>query len=280
MAVVLITGASSGIGKETAALLASQGHKVYGAARRVNLIEEVPGVVPVKLDITDEESTRECVDFVMKEEGRIDVLVNNAGYGYFGAIETVPLEDARNQLEVNVFGLARLTKMVLPVMREQGGGRIVNISSVAGKITLYFGGWYNVSKFAVEAFSDALRAEVKPFGIDVVLIEPGSIKTGWGAIAADHLEESSKGTAYEKPALNEAFAMKKLYGVNLISSPSVVSKAISRAVNSRHPRVRYRPGTGAHAMLFFHAILPAKWWDSLVRMLGHDKVRKMASKLK
>lgn len=280
MAVILISGASSGIGREAAALLASQGHKVYGAARRVNLIAEIPGVVPVRLDVTDEASARECVDYVLGREGRIDVLVNNAGYGYFGAIETVPLEDARNQLEVNVFGLATLTRLVLPVMRGQGSGRIVNVSSVAGRITLYFGGWYHVSKFAVEAFSDSLRTEVKPLGIDVVLIEPGAVRTDWGRIAASHLEESSKGTPYEEPALNEAFAMRKLYEAGIIASPSAVSGAISRAVNSRRPHLRYRPGTGAHAMLFLHAVLPAGWWDSLTRILGSPWARKMASRLR
>ena len=128
-----------------------------------------------------------CAAAVLEAEGRIDVLVNNAGYGSFGAIENVSIEEARRQLEVNVFGLARLTQLVLPHMREQRSGTIINVSSIAGKIVLYFGGWYHVSKFAVEAFSDALRMEVKPFGIQVALIEPGGIKTDWGIIAADHL---------------------------------------------------------------------------------------------
>lgn len=187
--VILLTGASSGIGYETAVLLARKGHRVYGAARRVERMEPLRafGIVPLRLDVTDEASMAACVAAVMEAEGRIDVLVNNAGYGSFGAIENVPLEEARRQLEVNVFGLARLTQLVLPHMREQRSGTIINVSSIAGKIVLYFGGWYHVSKFAVEAFSDALRMEVKPFGIQVALIEPGGIKTDWGIIAADHL---------------------------------------------------------------------------------------------
>ena len=159
--IILITGASSGIGYEAAVLLAQQGHKVYGAARRVELMEPLRelGVVPVRLDITDEASVEACVQTILDSEGRIDVLVNNAGYGYLGAIENVSMAEARRQLEVNLFGLARLTQLVLPSMREQHFGRIINTSSIAGKGVILFGGWYNVSKFSVEAFSDALRME-------------------------------------------------------------------------------------------------------------------------
>ncbi|MBR2746772.1 MAG: SDR family NAD(P)-dependent oxidoreductase, partial [Bacteroidales bacterium] len=177
--VILITGASSGIGFDAAEAFARQGHRVYAAARRVERMEPLKalGVVPLRMDVTDEASMAEGVRTVLEAEGRIDALVNNAGYGYFGAIENVPIEDARRQLEVNVFGLAQLCRLVLPTMRKQGSGRIVNISSVAGKVVMYFGGWYHVSKYSVEALSDALRMEVKPFGIDVSLIEPGGIRT-------------------------------------------------------------------------------------------------------
>ena len=196
--VILLTGASSGIGFDTATRLAKQGHKVYGAARRIDKMQPLKelGVTPIKMDVTDDASMIAGVNAVLEAEGRIDVLVNNAGYGYFGAIENVSMEEARKQLEVNVFGLARLTQLVIPHMRQQGSGRIVNLASIAGKLALYFGGWYHVSKFAVEGFSDALRMELKPFGIDVVIIEPGGIRTEWGVIAADHLAESSKGTVY------------------------------------------------------------------------------------
>ena len=148
---ILITGASSGIGFDAARTLARQGHRVYAAARRVDRMEplKADGVVPLRMDVTDEASLEEGVRTVLEAEGRIDVLVNNAGYGYFGAVENVPLEEARRQLEVNVFGLAQLCRLVLPAMREQGSGRIVNISSVAGKAVLPFGGWYHVSKYSV-----------------------------------------------------------------------------------------------------------------------------------
>ena len=268
--VVLITGASSGIGFDAARTLARQGHRVYAAARRVDRMEplKADGVVPIGMDVTDETSLPDGVGAVLAAEGRIDVLVNNAGYGYFGAIENVPLEEARRQLEVNVFGLARLCQLVLPVMREQGSGRIVNISSVAGKAVLLFGGWYHVSKYSVEALSDALRMEMKPFGIDVVLIEPGGIRTDWGLIAADHLAESSAGTPYEEEGLQESRTLRKAYSIRLLSRPAVVTRAISRAVNSKRPRTRYRIGFGSGILVLSHALLPDRWWDALMRQGG------------
>jgi NAD(P)-dependent dehydrogenase (short-subunit alcohol dehydrogenase family) len=265
--VILLTGASSGIGYDAAIMLAQQGHKVYAAARRVEKMEPLreKGIIPIYMDVTDETSMDEGVRAVMDAEGRIDVLVNNAGYGYFGAIENVPMEDARRQVEVNVFGLANLCQKVLPIMRKQGSGRIVNTSSVAGRSVLYYGGWYHVTKYSVEALSDALRMEMKPFGIDVVMIEPGAIKTDWGPIAAKHLAESSKGTAYEETALNEAKAIQWLYNSNHLSKPSLVTKAIKKAVNRRHPRARYRIGAFSGTLVFLHWLLPAKWWDAMIR---------------
>ena len=265
--VILITGASSGIGYDAALTLARQGHRVYGAARRVELMEPLrkEGVVPVRLDVTDEQSMQECVKTVLDAEGRIDVLVNNAGYGYFGAIETVPMEEARRQVEVNVFGLARMCQLVLPTMRRQGNGRIINTSSIAGKMVLLFGGWYHVSKFSVEALSDALRMEMKPFGIDVSMIEPGSIKTDWGIIAAKHLRESASGTPYEEMALAEADLLHNAYSGRFLSSPKVITRAISKAVNRRRPKARYRTGRFSHLGVFVHWLLPSRWWDALIR---------------
>lgn len=268
--VILITGASSGIGYDAAVMLAGQGHKVYGAARRIELMQPLRelGVVPVKLDITDDASIEACVKTIIETEGRIDVLVNNAGYGYLGAIENVPMAEARRQLEVNLFGLARLTQLVLPSMREHRFGRIINTSSIAGKGVILFGGWYNVSKFSVEAFSDALRMETKPFGIDVCIIEPSGIKTAWGIIAADNLVKSSQGTAYEKAGMKMASFLRRMYTGNLLSGPQVVARAISRAVNARCPRARYRAGFGARAFILFHALLPTRCWDFFAKMTG------------
>ncbi|MBR6001885.1 MAG: SDR family NAD(P)-dependent oxidoreductase [Bacteroidales bacterium] len=267
MKVILITGASSGIGYETALKLAQQGHKVYGAARRVERMEPLreSGVVPIQMDVTDEASMEAGVRQIIDAEGRIDVLINNAGYGYLGAIENVPIEEARRQLEVNLFGLARLTQLVLPHMRRQHSGRIINTSSIAGKTVMLFGGWYNVSKYAVEAFSDALRMEVKPFGIKVSIIEPSGIKTDWGLIAADNLEKSSRGTDYEDDGLKMSRMLRLAFSTNLLSPPKRVTRAIVRAVNARCPRLRYRPGMGADAIVALNALLPSRWWDSMQR---------------
>ena len=272
--VILLTGASSGIGYDTARMLAEQGHKVYAAARRTELMEPLCecGVNILKMDLTDEASMQAGVQQIIETEGHIDTLINNAGYGYFGAVENVSMDEARRQLEVNVLGLARLCQFVLPMMRERGKGRIINTASVVGKAVLYFGAWYCVSKFAVEAFSDALRMEVKPFGVDVVMIEPGGIKTEWGIIAARHLADNSKGTAYEGAALREAETLDKVYHMNLLSKPKVVAKAICRAVNSRHPKARYRVGFAANTIVFSHALLPARWWDALMRWYWKIKI--------
>ncbi len=267
--VILITGASSGIGYDAALMLAEQGHRVYGAARRVELLEQLRehGVTPIRMDVTDEASMVDGVNSIIDVDGRIDVLINNAGYGYMGAIENVTIAEAKRQLEVNVFGLARLTQLVLPYMRKQRSGRIINTSSVAGKAVIPFGGWYNVSKYSVEALSDALRIEVKPFGIKVCLIEPGGIKTDWGIIAADNLEASSKETAYQNAGLSMARLLRKGYTSNLLSNPRRIAKAIVRAVNAKKPRIRYRLGAGSGLIVFLHAVLPARWWDWIMRLV-------------
>lgn len=272
--VILITGASSGIGFDAAQTLAQQGHCVFAAARRTELMEPLKayGVHVIKMDVTDERSMQDGVETLIQAMGHIDVLINNAGYGYFGAIENVPMEDARRQLEVNVFGLARLTQLVLPYMRQQKSGRIINTSSIAGKMVFYMGGWYNITKYSVEAFSDALRMEMRPYGIDVVMIEPGAIKTDWGIIAARHLKESSEGTAYEASGNQWAHNMDWFYKTNLLSSPSVITKAIVRAVNSRHPKARYCRGRFSIIGRIAHALMPARWWDALMRQGGKLKV--------
>lgn len=275
--VILVTGASSGMGYDAAMVLAQKGHTVFAAARRVALMEPLRefGVTPLALDVTSEES----IDACLKQTGSLDAVVNCAGYGSFGPIENVPMEEARRQMEVNLFGLASLCKKVLPSMRERGAGRIVNISSVCGKACLYFGGWYNVSKYAVEAFSDALRIEMQPFGVKVVLIEPGATRTGWGAITADNLEASTRGTAYEAPALAEASMMRKTFGTKMFSHPSVVTRAICRAVSARRPRARYVVAAGSWTMVFWHAVLPTRWWDAVVRQLGSRRLARWMEKL-
>ena len=265
--VILLTGASSGIGYQTAESLAKEGHIVYGAARRIEKMEDLKqfGVKSIYLDITNENSIKNVVDTIIGNEGRIDVLINNAGYGSFGAVEDVDISEAKMQFEVNLFGLARLVQLVLPHMRKQKEGRIINVSSMGGRLTTYFGAWYHATKYALEAFSDALRMEVSDFGIDVSLIEPGGIKTDWGIIAADKLENSAKGGAYEKEAMKTAKGMKKQYSGNLLSNPIVITKAISKAVNSNRPKARYLIGFMAKPLVFLHTILPAKVFDKIMR---------------
>lgn len=261
--VILLTGASSGIGYATAELLARQGHKVYGAARRVEQLEPLAavGVKALRLDVTSNESIEAAVAEIIRAEGRIDVLVNNAGYGSYGAVEDVPIDEARRQFEVNLFGLARLVQCVLPHMRRRQSGTIVNVASMGGHFTVCFGAWYHATKYALEAFSDALRMETRPFGIRVAIIEPGAIKTPWGDIAADHLEESARGGAYATQAAAAAAALRRLYHGARLSAPSVVAKAIGRAVNARRPKARYRVGFGAKPLVLLHTLLPTRWFD-------------------
>ena len=183
--VVLITGASSGIGHATALALAARGWIVYGAARRVDRMQELEaaGCQVIAMDVTDDASLRAGVDRIIREQRRLDVLVNNAGYGSYGALEDVPIDEARRQFEVNVFGLARLSQLVIPTMRALGRGRIINVSSIGGRIYEPIGSWYHATKFAVEGLSDSLRIELAPHGIDVVIIQPGPIRTEWNSIS-------------------------------------------------------------------------------------------------
>lgn len=268
--VVLLTGASSGIGYDLAPLLVRYGYTVYGAARRVEKIEELAseGVKALSMDVTDEASMEAAVQQIIDAEGRIDVLINNAGYGSYGAIEDVPIDEARRQFEVNLFGLARLTQLVLPHMRARGRGRILNISSMAGRITMPLGAWYHATKYALEAFSDALRMEVEEFGIDVVIIEPGGIKTPWGLIAADYLEESSRNGVYAAQAQHVAANMRKLYSPSSsLSEPKVISRTILRALEARRPKTRYLVGFGAKPSVFLHTVLPDRLFDKVARRI-------------
>jgi len=261
--VAIVTGASSGIGEATARRLAGLGLTVYAAARRVERMAtlEGAGIRVVPLDVTDEESVVACVEHVVAESGRVDVLVNNAGYGSYGALEDVSMAEARRQVEVNVFGLARLTQLVLPHMREQRRGHIVNVSSMGGKMYEPLGSWYHATKFAVEGLSDSLRLELAPFGIKVVVIEPGAIKTEWGTIAANGLLAASGESAYADQAVRHA---RVLSSMRSASSPEVVAEAIAKAVSSSRPRTRYVVGAGARPLLLARRLLPDKAFDRLL----------------
>lgn len=263
---VLITGASAGIGYAAAELLLKRGYKVYAGARRVEKMRglEYLGAKVFALDVTDEESLKGAVDFVLKDGGRLDVLVNNAGYGAHGAVEDVPLAEARRQFEVNLFGLARLTQLVLPHMRAAGGGSIINISSIAGKITMPTGGWYHASKHALEAYSDALRLEVGQFGIKVVLIEPGPIKTEWDNTALVNLEKYSGSGPYAPlvKRITEKFRAGYRGGA---PGPEAVAAVILKALNSSSPAARYPVPFKASIIIFLKWLLPDAVLDRALR---------------
>ena len=264
--VALVTGASSGIGKDTAHKLRALGYIVYGAARRTDRLQALTadGIRPLAMDVTDDASMSAGVDRILEETGRIDVLVNNAGYGSFGAVEDVPMDEARRQFEVNVFGLARLTQLVAPHMRAQGSGTIINISSMGGRLTTPLGGWYHATKYAVEALSDALRMELRPFGIDVVVVEPGGIRTEWYAIAADHLEATAEGSAYATQVKAVAGSMRSESYQRRYSPPAVIARTIGKIVTARHPRTRYAVGFMAGPLIAARRILPDRAFDRLI----------------
>ncbi|TFH54120.1 oxidoreductase [Actinomyces viscosus] len=262
----LVTGASSGIGEDTARKLQALGYTVYGAARRTDRLQALAadGIRPLAMDVTDDASMSAGVDRILAETGRIDVLVNNAGYGSYGAIEDVPIDEARRQFEVNVFGLARLTQLVTPHMRTQGSGTIINISSMGGKLTTPLGGWYHATKYAVESLSDALRMELRPFGIDVVVVEPGGIRTEWASIAADHLEATAEGSAYAEQIKAVAGAMRSESNQRRYSPPEVIARTVGKIVTARHPRTRYAVGFMAKPLIAARRVLPDRAFDHLI----------------
>lgn len=265
--IVLITGASSGMGKETAHLLLKQGFEVYAVARRIEMMSDLQkaGAHVMKMDITKEEEILLVVDQIMKEKGRIDVLINNAGFGMYGAMEDTSIEDARYQFEVNIFGLARLTQLVLPGMREKRSGKIINISSMGGKIYTPLGSWYHATKHALEGWSDCLRIELKPFGIDVVIIEPGLIQTEFGEVMLQPMMKRSGNTAYADMARKVEKATKDIYEKGQTSPASVVSNAILRSIQSKNPKTRYAVGKMAKLGKFARNFLGDKLYDKALR---------------
>ncbi|KEO72693.1 oxidoreductase [Anditalea andensis] len=260
---VLVTGASAGIGRATALLLVEKGFNVYGAARRIERMDDLKGlgVTPVALDLADDKSMVLAVHQIMKEAGGIDVLINNAGFGSYGAIEDVSMDDARYQLEVNVMGAMRLAQLVLPKMRGQGQGKIINISSVGGKVAMPMGGWYHASKFALEALSDSMRMEVKPFGIAVIVVEPGATKSEWGSIAFESLMRVSGNSPYKELASKVYNSFEKV-AAN-VSAPETIAQLIFKAITTKRPQTRYVKWD-AKLLLTLKSILTDNMMDRLI----------------
>jgi short-subunit dehydrogenase len=291
---VLITGCSSGIGRAAALSLHRAGFTVYATARRTETLTELSdrGLRTLALDVTDEQSMTTAVATVEADAGAVGVLINNAGYGLYGPVEQLPMAEIRRQFETNFFGLVRLTQLVLPSMRRQQRGRILNVSSMGGRITLPGGAFYHASKYAVEALSDALRMEVAQFGIDVVLIEPGPVKTPWNDVAAGSLSsaappggpadgaadgaatgqasagQAAGGDAYRayKTAVGASFARTQagMFG-RLGSTSEDIAKVITQAVTARRPRARYLINPVAKSLVAMNRVLPARAYDSMLR---------------
>ena len=269
--VVLITGCSTGIGRATAQLLAEKGWRVFASARRTETVNDLASdhITPLRLDVTDEESMAASVQEVLAKAGRIDALVNNAGYTEGGPLEEATIEEIHRQFETNTFGPLRLAQLALPVMRAQGSGRIVNVSTMGGRVAIPFIGLYNASKFALEALSDALRVETRPFGVSVVVVEPGSTRTNFNAVAGHTTQRfaSNMKSPYHRffEPLNRFIQQTEKYS----SPPETVAKVIYRALTARHPRARYAGTPDAGIMLAILPRLPDGVRDAMwSRMLG------------
>lgn len=264
---VLVTGCSSGIGRATAERLARNGHTVYASARSLESIEDLAaaGCRTLALDVTSEESMSAAVAAVEQAEGAVGALVNNAGYSQSGAVETISMDSVRTQFETNVFGLMRMCQLVLPGMRRRGSGRIVNLSSMGGKLTFPGGGVYHATKYAVEALSDALRFEVSGFGVHVSVIEPGLIRTRFAETAVGSVSHEDGPYAEFNTAVSAATAgayegpLGRLGG-----GPEAVAKAVERAITSARPRARYPVTASARILMAQRALLPDRAWDAVV----------------
>ena len=265
---VLITGCSTGIGRACAERLARAGHPVYATARRLESIEDLQaaGCRTLALDVTDEASMRAAVEAVEAEQGAVGALVNNAGYSQSGAVETIPMEDLRRQFETNVFGLVRMCQLVLPGMRRAGSGRIVNMSSMGGNFVFPGGGAYHASKYAVEAISDALRFEVKGFGVGVTVIQPGAIRTEFASTVSERMPEAdgpyAAFNADVDRATREAYEKGPL--ARLGGEPDAVAKAVEKAITAKRAPIRMRVTPSAHVLVTQRRILRDRGWDAFV----------------
>lgn len=267
---VLITGCSSGIGHATAARLVGDGWKVYATARNPGALTKLRerGCQTLALDVTDESSMRSAVDTVVDAEGAVGVLINNAGYSQSGAVETVPIDEARRQFETNVFGPLRMCQLVLPGMRAQRWGKIVNLSSMGGRLTFPGGGLYHATKYAVEALSDALRFEVRGFGVDVIVIEPGLIVTNFGQVAAGSVQSAVDEGPYAEFNRKVAGITEGAYKgplAKLGGGPETVADAIAKAITAGRPKSRYPVTASARLLITQRRLTPDRVWDAMMR---------------
>lgn len=265
--VVLVTGASSGIGEAAAIRLRQRGFIVYAAARRTARMRHLLGlgIHVLALDVTDDASLKQALQVIMQQQKRLDILINNAGFGTYGAIEEVPLADGRRQFDVNVFGAVRLIQLVLPIMRRQRSGRIINTSSIAAKVYEPLSGWYMGTKHALEGISDSLRTEVAAFGIDVVMIEPGATNSQWAGIAKQALLRDSGSGAYQK-LVREVAAQLDLFA-KVGSAPTTIADLMERAATARRPRTRYVGGFGSKTALLARRLLSDRQFDAAVALI-------------
>lgn len=264
--VALVTGASSGIGMATAERLLADGLVVYAAARRVEKMADLAkmGALPVRMDVTSDEAIADAVSNIKQRHGGVDVLVNNAGFGCYGSVEDTSIEDAHYEFEVNLFGMAQVTRAVLPSMRTRGSGLIINISSMGGKIYTPLGAWYHATKHAVEGWSDCLRLEVAPFGIRVIIIEPGIIRTNFTDAMLAPMMERSGNSPYRHMANAVSASTMKIYSPDSSSPPSVVAATVSKAIRAKNPRTRYPVGKLARPLLFARKWLGDRVFDRLI----------------
>jgi NAD(P)-dependent dehydrogenase (short-subunit alcohol dehydrogenase family) len=254
------------MGKDFALALLKKGHIVYGLARRVEKMQDIleAGGKALSMDVTDEDQIQKAVDQVVGEQGRIDVLINNAGYAVYGTVEEVPIDIARRQFEVNIFGLASLTQKVIPLMREQGSGRIINISSMGGKMYTPMGAWYHATKHALEGWSDCLRIELKAFGIDVVIVEPGGIATEFGDVFKQQLQGDVENGPYADALQKIIKSTADMNEKGQLSPPGVITDLIDKAVHSKKPKTRYVAGAFAKPMMFMRKHFGDRFFDTML----------------
>ena len=277
--VILITGANTGIGLATTKQLLKEGYIVYAAGHTETAFDEIKqlGGVPLTIELEDESSLVAAVNKVIEEQGRIDILFNHAGWGHYGPIEEIPIDIGRKNMEINMFGLARLTQLVIPHMRQAGSGTIINTSSIGGKMYFPFGAWYHASKHALEGWSDCLRFELAPFNIKVIIIEPGIIDTGFNERMIGRMADLKSVGAYDE--MKNAFLEANKTGAGG-SKPEVIAEVVSKALKSERPKTRYHAGQMATLVLFIRRYFPDRFYDWFMRTYVNRTLKQIAKEAK